>query len=332
MHLALAQQLVYGRGEHKATGIVLQLASQRRHGARRARGSSSLSRKHKLDLEVRDFARAQSVLRPGRAALRRDLPVHRRSIMGVIVLFAVVNTMTMNVMERTNEIGTIARAGRARAASSAVSSWPRASSSARSAPPPASILALPRGIRGQPRGLHLDPARQRQRDPAARRSSGPPGAAPRHLVRPRAGRDSGGAHARQPRGEAPGRRRAAARVRRNVMRPLGFSPSSSHWPRPPRTRRRRRRSSPRRMRCAIPASRSARRTSSPNMSPASRATDDIARRLFQGGSGDAPVPQSRALCRPPRDAGKMVLLDGHVLWFYDPSSKASACASRRSSA
>jgi len=26
---------------------------------------------------------------------------------------------------------------------------------------------------------------------------------------------------------------------------------------------------------------------------------------------------------PPRDAGKMVLLDGTVLWFYDPSSKAS---------
>jgi hypothetical protein len=26
---------------------------------------------------------------------------------------------------------------------------------------------------------------------------------------------------------------------------------------------------------------------------------------------------------PPRDAGKMVLLDGRNLWFYDPSSKAS---------
>ena len=26
---------------------------------------------------------------------------------------------------------------------------------------------------------------------------------------------------------------------------------------------------------------------------------------------------------PPRDQGKMVLLDGHVLWFYDPNSKAS---------
>ena len=26
---------------------------------------------------------------------------------------------------------------------------------------------------------------------------------------------------------------------------------------------------------------------------------------------------------PPRDAGKMVLLDGRSLWFYDPASKAS---------
>src|ERR1700683_464960 len=26
---------------------------------------------------------------------------------------------------------------------------------------------------------------------------------------------------------------------------------------------------------------------------------------------------------PPRDEGKMVLLDGTVLWFYDPTSKAS---------
>ena len=27
--------------------------------------------------------------------------------------------------------------------------------------------------------------------------------------------------------------------------------------------------------------------------------------------------------QPPRDEGKMVLLDGHILWFYDPSSKTS---------
>ena len=41
---------------------------------------------------------------------------------------------------------------------------------------------------------------------------------------------------------------------------------------------------------------------------------------------DPATRQFRNLIRyvePPRDAGKAVLLDGHVLWFYDPASKAS---------
>ena len=41
---------------------------------------------------------------------------------------------------------------------------------------------------------------------------------------------------------------------------------------------------------------------------------------------DAATHQFRNLVRyvaPPRDAGKMVLLDAHNLWFYDPASKAS---------
>ena len=41
---------------------------------------------------------------------------------------------------------------------------------------------------------------------------------------------------------------------------------------------------------------------------------------------DPATRQFRNLVRyvgPPRDAGKMVLLDGHNLWFYDPASKAS---------
>ncbi len=41
---------------------------------------------------------------------------------------------------------------------------------------------------------------------------------------------------------------------------------------------------------------------------------------------DATTRQFRNLVRyvePPRDAGKMALLDGHNLWFYDPASKAS---------
>jgi putative ABC transport system permease protein len=109
MHFALAQQLVYGRGEHKATGIVLQL--HRSEDLAKARAAlNQLFRREHLDLEVRDYIEltpfyAQVVSLFGSIFLFMAL------IMGVIVLFAVVNTMTMNVMERTNEIGTIRAMG-----------------------------------------------------------------------------------------------------------------------------------------------------------------------------------------------------------------------------
>jgi len=109
MHFALAQQLVYGRGEHKATGIVLQLRRSEDLGKARAALNQLFQREH-LDLEVRDYVEltpfyAQVVSLFGSIFLFMAL------IMGVIVLFAVVNTMTMNVMERTNEIGTIRAMG-----------------------------------------------------------------------------------------------------------------------------------------------------------------------------------------------------------------------------
>ena len=109
MHLALAQQLVYGRGEHKVTGIVLQLRRSEDLPAARAR-LTLLFQTHHLDLDVRDFGElapfyGQVVRLFGAIFLFIAL------VMGVIVLFAVVNTMTMNVMERTNEIGTIRAMG-----------------------------------------------------------------------------------------------------------------------------------------------------------------------------------------------------------------------------
>ena len=78
--------------------------------APRAHGCNTLIATHHLDLEVRDFAELtpfylQVVRLFGAIFLFITL------IMGVIVLFAVVNTMTMNVMERTNEIGTIRAMG-----------------------------------------------------------------------------------------------------------------------------------------------------------------------------------------------------------------------------
>ncbi len=109
MHLALAQQLVYGRGEHKATGIVLQLHRSQDLPLVRARLQQLIDANH-LDLEIRDF-RELSPFYVQVVAMFSAIFIFISLVMGVIVLFAVVNTMTMNVMERTNEIGTIRALG-----------------------------------------------------------------------------------------------------------------------------------------------------------------------------------------------------------------------------
>jgi putative ABC transport system permease protein len=104
MHFSLAQKLLYGRGEHKAVGIVLQLQRTEDMPAVRAR-LLTLLKDHGLDLEVRDFAELQPFYKQVIGmfgAIFSFLAV----IMGVIVLFTVVNTMSMSVMERTSEIGT----------------------------------------------------------------------------------------------------------------------------------------------------------------------------------------------------------------------------------
>jgi putative ABC transport system permease protein len=109
MPLPLAQQLVYGRGEHKVTGIVLQFHRSEDLPAARAR-LMSLIRSNHLDLDVRDFGELTPFY--GQAVrLFSAIFLFIALVMGVIVLFAVVNTMTMNVMERTNEIGTIRAMG-----------------------------------------------------------------------------------------------------------------------------------------------------------------------------------------------------------------------------
>lgn len=109
MPVALAQQLVYGRGEHKVTGIVLQLHRSEDMPTARAR-LIKLFRDNHLDLDVRDFGELTPFY--GQAVrLFSAIFLFIALVMGVIVLFAVVNTMTMNVMERTNEIGTVRAMG-----------------------------------------------------------------------------------------------------------------------------------------------------------------------------------------------------------------------------
>ena len=66
MNLGLAQELVYGRGEHKATGIVLQLKRSEDMPAARAR-LAELFKQHDLDLEIKDFGDLNPFYEIGRA-------------------------------------------------------------------------------------------------------------------------------------------------------------------------------------------------------------------------------------------------------------------------
>ncbi len=104
MHIALAQQLLYGRGEKKVVGIVLQLHRTEDIVPVRAR-LDALFAARGLDLEVRDFTELQPQYKQV-IGLFGAIFVFIALIMGVIVLFTVANTMSMSVMERTNEIGT----------------------------------------------------------------------------------------------------------------------------------------------------------------------------------------------------------------------------------
>jgi len=109
MNLRLAQQLVYGRGPHAVTAVILQLHRTEDLPAARAR-LQQLFKDHGLQLEVRDFAELNPFY--GQVVqMFSGIFLFISMVMGMIVLFAVVNTMTMNVMERTNEIGTIRAMG-----------------------------------------------------------------------------------------------------------------------------------------------------------------------------------------------------------------------------
>lgn len=114
LHFALAQQLVYGRDATQASAIVLQLAHSRDIPAARAR-LAALFAERGLDLEVRDFAELMPTYRQITGmfgAIFGFIAI----LMGVIVLFTVVNTMGMAVVERTQEIGTLRALGMRRGA------------------------------------------------------------------------------------------------------------------------------------------------------------------------------------------------------------------------
>jgi putative ABC transport system permease protein len=109
MSFSLAQKLLYGRGEKKATGIILQLKRTEDLPKVRARLTGLFAARH-LDLEVRDFAEREPFYRQA-VGMFGAIFLFISMIMGVIVLFTVVNTMGMSVAERTSEIGTVRAMG-----------------------------------------------------------------------------------------------------------------------------------------------------------------------------------------------------------------------------
>jgi putative ABC transport system permease protein len=109
MNFKLAQQLLYGRGEKKAVSIVLQLHRTKDIPDARARLEMLIKEKG-LDLETRELTELQPFYKQ---AVGMFLAIFSfiSIVMAVIVLFTVVNTMSMSVMERTHEIGTLRAMG-----------------------------------------------------------------------------------------------------------------------------------------------------------------------------------------------------------------------------
>ena len=104
MNIGLAQNLIYGRGEHKATGIIVQLNRTDDMKSARAR-LLSLFKEHSLDLELRDFTELNPQYNQI-IALFGSIFSFISVIIGIVVLFTVTNAMGMSVIERTGEIGT----------------------------------------------------------------------------------------------------------------------------------------------------------------------------------------------------------------------------------
>jgi len=111
MHLTQAQRLLYGAEKPQATAVVIQLAHTSQIPAAKARLAELLATSLRDEpLEVQDFA----ALNPfyGQAiGMFAAIFGFMAVLIGAIVLFTVGNTMSMAVVERTTEIGTLRAIG-----------------------------------------------------------------------------------------------------------------------------------------------------------------------------------------------------------------------------
>lgn len=107
--LAVAQRLVYGNATPQATSLVVQLHHTDQIASASAR-LKQLIEDNGWDLEVVDFRQINATYDQIRG-LFTSIFGFIAILMGTIVLFSVANTMSMAVMERTAEIGTVRSLG-----------------------------------------------------------------------------------------------------------------------------------------------------------------------------------------------------------------------------
>lgn len=111
LHLAQAQHLVYGQGPPQATAIVLQLEHSDEIPRARARLQQLLDTTFKDEpLEIQDYM-ALNPFYGQTLAMFAAIFGFIALLIGAIVLFTVSNTMSMAVVERTSEIGTLRAMG-----------------------------------------------------------------------------------------------------------------------------------------------------------------------------------------------------------------------------
>jgi len=112
MNLDLAQKLISGRGIKKVTGLMIQLNRTDNIGLVKQRLEQILPQS---DYEVKTFGEVRPMYGQ---TISMFLTIFGfvAFIMGVIVLFTTINTMSMSVMERISEIGTARALGLRRSA------------------------------------------------------------------------------------------------------------------------------------------------------------------------------------------------------------------------
>lgn len=109
MPLALAQKLLFGRGEQQVTAIVVQL-KQTADLPRAKERIAQLTRNSAIPLEIVDFA----TLSPAYRQISEFYETLSNCLMALIctvALFMTVNTMSASIFERTREIGTLRALG-----------------------------------------------------------------------------------------------------------------------------------------------------------------------------------------------------------------------------